>query len=136
VLFKPVGNWGGPNSDQLAVLGRQQGQELAAGLREQWSAARGGPSRRPQTEETPYVCYAARPNSLVVRADGHVGKCTVMLQDKRNRIGTLREDGRLELEAGRLAPWMRGFRSFDAGALSCPAVGLPKQEELLTTGAA
>jgi uncharacterized protein len=32
-----------------------------------------------------YICYAAKPNSLVIRADGSLAKCTVAFSDTRNR---------------------------------------------------
>jgi uncharacterized protein len=47
-----------------------------------------------------HVCYAARPNSLLIRADSSVGKCTVLLNDERNKIGTLQADGTVSMIAG------------------------------------
>jgi len=85
-------------------------------------------SARPAAPPAPLIaCYAARPNSLTVRADGRVGKCTVMLSDPRNDIGKMRPDGTIELNPGRLAPWMRGFGSGIRSELLCPAQNMPKQ---------
>jgi len=43
-----------------------------------------------------YICYASKANSLVIRADGRIAKCTVALNDERNHIGDLKPDGSLD----------------------------------------
>ncbi|HUR42016.1 MAG TPA: radical SAM protein [Verrucomicrobiae bacterium] len=74
-----------------------------------------------------YICYAAKPNSLMVRADGSIGKCTVLLDDPRNRVGRLNEDGTVTLDADLINQvWMRGFASNNARELGCPAQNLPR----------
>lgn len=72
-----------------------------------------------------YICYAAKPNSLIIRSDGRVGKCTVMLNDDRNMVGRLHPDGSLSLDDARLKLWMRGFASYDPIEMGCPAQTLP-----------
>jgi uncharacterized protein len=100
-------------AQQLAVsltaesAGSQRAEDLAAG---------GG-----------YICYASKPNSLLVRADGRVGKCTVALYDDRNTIGRLTEDGSVEIDQDKLRPWIRGIADLDADALACPLKDLPRQ---------
>lgn len=69
----------------------------------------------------PKICYAARPNSLAIRADGTVQKCTVLMADEQNRLGQVRADGALNLDRDKMAYWMRGYDSMDAGELKCPA---------------
>jgi uncharacterized protein len=129
LFFKAVGNWGGPNSGTFETLDKEGGKKLADTLLQQWHRARGGGATRPSDAGgLPYVCYAARPNSLVIRADGTIGKCTVMLGDSRNKIGTLSPEGNVELIANRLTPWLRGFKAFNEDELRCPAVRLPKSE--------
>ncbi|MEO1368023.1 MAG: radical SAM protein [Acidobacteriota bacterium] len=80
--------------------------------------ADGGPDR-------PYICYASKPNSLLIRADGRVGKCTVALNDSRNDIGTLQEDGTVALDHDKLGPWVRGVKTLDLDELGCPLAGMP-----------
>ncbi len=70
------------------------------------------------------VCYASRANSLVIRANGDVGKCTVALKDPRNRIGRLDPDGRLHVDGDKLTSWIRGVWSLDPEELHCPLIGL------------
>lgn len=84
---------------------------------------------------TSYICYAAKPNSLMIRADGSIGKCTVLLNDPRNKVGTLNPDGTVTMDSALISKmWMRGFVSRDAKELGCPAQGLPKlvQEKPIT----
>lgn len=72
-----------------------------------------------------YICYAAKPNSLVVRGDGSIAKCTVLFDDPRNRVGTINADGTVELDAKTInSVWMRGFSSMDPMELGCPAQNL------------
>lgn len=73
----------------------------------------------------PYICYASKPNSLLIRADGRIGKCTVALNDSRNDIGRLNPDGTLSIDNPKLRPWIRGFERLDESVLGCPLAGLP-----------
>ncbi|MEI9995057.1 MAG: hypothetical protein WDM91_10715 [Rhizomicrobium sp.] len=68
----------------------------------------------------PYICYAAKPNSLLIRANGRIGKCTVALDDVRNDIGSLNADGTIALNNVKLRPWLRGFGTLDPESMGCP----------------
>jgi uncharacterized protein len=70
------------------------------------------------------ICYAARGNSFVVRADGRLGKCTVALDHAANQVGRLHPNGRVELETPAMRRWMRGLWTGDADELECPMRGL------------
>lgn len=80
----------------------------------------------------PYICYAAKPNSLLIRANGRIGKCTVALSDDRNDIGQLNPDGSITVDNDKLRPWLRGLGSFDVNALGCPLHSLPKAKQTQT----
>ena len=75
------------------------------------------------------ICYAAKTNSLLIRADGRVGKCTVALYDPRNDVGTLAQDGTIQFHDDRLRLWFEGFRNFDPDTLGCPLATLPRLDE-------
>jgi uncharacterized protein len=75
-------------------------------------------------ESPPYICYAAKPNSLLIRSDGRIGKCTVALDDDRNTIGSINADGTVTVDNEKLRPWVRGLSDLDLKALSCPLSGL------------
>ncbi|UKE79648.1 radical SAM protein [Xanthomonas graminis] len=68
-------------------------------------------NERPMSEEhlDGYICYAAKPNSLMIRANGKIGKCTVALNDDRN-----------DIENDKLRRWMSGFSDLSERALGCP----------------
>jgi len=77
-----------------------------------------------EEKSSPPICYAARANSLVIRADGRIGKCTVALSDPRNTVATLNEDGSIEPDNEKFRPWIRGLLSGNSDELACPLVGL------------
>jgi len=112
---------GGPNDASLPVFAPAEGQQAVRGL-SQLATSLGIPHVTIE-QHTP-VCYAARGNSYVVRANGRLNKCTVALEDPANQVGMLRPDGRLDVAAPRMQPWMRGFWSGDRAELECPMRGL------------
>jgi len=73
-----------------------------------------------------YICYAAKPNSLLIRANGDIGKCTVILDDPRNALGRILPDGTLDIDNVKLRHWMAGFLDTSKPTLSCPLGALPK----------
>jgi uncharacterized protein len=121
LFVRALGRFGGPNDETLptfdaagarAAVDRIRAEALARGLR----------LKQPPSE-TP-ICYAARGNSFLVRSTGTLNKCTLALEHPGNRIGRLREDGSVEIDHGRILPWMRGLHSGSAGELACPMRGL------------
>jgi uncharacterized protein len=124
VHFKALERLGGENDELIELLDFERGRALKHELAEVAGTTTAAPtaSRVPDDEA---VCYAARPNALVVRADGRLAKCTVALSDDRNDVGRLRADGTIELDPVKLAPWLRGLGSLDPAALGCPLAGMP-----------
>ena len=76
------------------------------------------PSERRANE--PYICYAGKANSLLIRANGRVGKCTVAFHDDRNDLGYLDDDGTVRIDNDKLRPWIRGLGSLDPEDTGCP----------------
>lgn len=70
-----------------------------------------------------YICYAADPNSYVIRADGRIAKCTVALYDDWNVVGMLLPDGQMELDSAKINWWTRGLESGNRAELVCPLKG-------------
>jgi uncharacterized protein len=89
-----------------------------------------GEVKSTEPNAAPYICYAAKPNSLLIRADGRIGKCTVAFTDERNTIGRVNPDGSLTIDDARLRPWVRGLSNLDPKALECPLGGLPPLESV------
>jgi len=81
-------------------------------------------SFKKQTND-PYICYAARPRHLTIRADGRLAKCTVMFDDDRNDIGKITADGSLQINEQKFEFWTRGFSSLNLKELACPKTNLP-----------
>lgn len=120
--LKPVERMGGPNDRTMEIL--EQGLRPKV-LDELTAVAYDGLPAAPEPDELP-VCYAARPNSLVIRADGTVGKCTVALTDPANAVGRLLPDGTLRIDDERLAPWVRGWATGDESAVHCPYAAMDR----------
>jgi uncharacterized protein len=73
-----------------------------------------------QTEGAPYICYAAKTNSLLIRSNGRIGKCTVAFDDDRNDLGYLDDDGKIVINNQKLQPWIRGLGTLDTHITGCP----------------
>ncbi|MFJ9842509.1 radical SAM protein [Kitasatospora sp. NPDC101155] len=130
--LKPVERMGGPNDGAMEILSSEARRHTLDEL--EAIAYEGVPAPRADGLE---VCYAARPNSLVIRADGTVAKCTVALSDPSNTVGRLLPDGTLRIDDGSLAPWVRGWAAGDEDAVHCPYRGMPRRRTpaLLQIGA-
>lgn len=118
--FQRLERLGGPQDQLIQPLPESEVRPRVEALERRLYGER----ERPQAEE-PYVCYAARPNALVIRSDGTVAKCTVALNDARNHIGRLQADGTLALRPERLPAWLRGLETLEPEALACPLYNLP-----------
>ncbi|NMG07811.1 radical SAM domain-containing protein [Brasilonema sp. UFV-L1] len=129
VVFRPIERFGSPKNASLKIFSETEKKEAVKSLQ---TKLFGENFASPQNlcEPDDYVCYASRPNSLVIRSNGDVGKCTVALYDERNKIASLQPDGTLKLIPGRLAPWLRGIETLDPETLGCPLVGLPSNNEV------
>lgn len=126
VMLKPVERLGGPNDAIMDILDKGSRSSTLAQL----EAIVGGDGPAGRLPDSP-VCYAARPNSLVIRANGMLGKCTVSLTHPANDLGRLCPDGTLQFRNDRLHPWLRGWETGDWDALHCPADGFTLGEPTL-----
>lgn len=121
LFIRGLSRLGGSNDADLPILEGEARTRVVDGLRRE-ASGRGIPLS--PVPAGPGICYAARGNSFVIRADGRVNKCTVALDHPANQVGTLRPDGTIRLRADLIRPWMRGFESEDPGELACPMRGL------------
>ena len=119
VFFRDISRLGGPNDDSILVfteaLKEQVQSDLQRKLRHKEQVA---------VASEDYVCYASRPNSLAIRSNGDLAKCTVALYDSRNKIGTLNPDGTITVEQDKMRKWIRGFSTLDEEDLACPYKGM------------
>ena len=79
-------------------------------------------------ETSGYLCYASKPFSYVIRANGDISKCTVALYAKPNIVGHLNSDGTIQLDESLINRWSRGMFSGDAKELACPLKGLYRKD--------
>jgi len=112
---------GGPNDAALPVFERDEGAVVIERVKEH---ARGLGLKLFEAEPGHSICYAARANSFVVRANGRLNKCTIALEEPSNQVGMLREDGTVDLKPAPMVLWMRGLKSGDPAALKCPMRGI------------
>ncbi|RCJ26663.1 hypothetical protein A6S26_14835 [Nostoc sp. ATCC 43529] len=122
VLFKAIERLGGSNDESIKILSEAEKEEAIQSLKFKL-IGEDTPSSQGLFSQ-PHICYASRPNSLVIRSNGDVAKCTVALYDERNKIASLQPDGMLKLIPGRLTPWIRGVETLDPETLACPLVNL------------
>lgn len=125
LFFKAIENLGGDNQTQIQKLSNAGSpRKVAALLQETYD---------PKTTTDNYICYAAKPNSLAIRANGSLSKCTVALQDEKNQIGKIQPDGTLEIHQQKFSTWIQGFTRLDSWSMGCPHSYLEAQKPQKTS---
>lgn len=110
---QPVVNFGGSSFHPDSVLTHENGQRLVDRIRTML------PNKHTNTNIIP-VCYASMPNSFLIRSNGTLAKCTVELNNPKNNVGTILDDGTIDINSN-IDYWMRGFTLNNNHMLSCPA---------------
>jgi uncharacterized protein len=120
VYYKAVGQWGGKNDDNLNVCDDKQAIELT--LKNYVHATKSGlptPFLESTMKQEGFVCYAAKPNSFLIRSNGRLGKCTVALEDESNDIGFLTDTGQMIINERKLHAWVGEDEQSDKVCQSC-----------------
>lgn len=86
ILVRAVGDWGGETVRTLSLLYQDTADTLIA-KHVSYLDKIGMPCQNHQTGLFSQVCYASYPHSVVFRADGRIGKCTVALDHPKNQLG-------------------------------------------------
>ena len=120
LFIRGLSRLGGSNDASLRILEGEAGTRRIQALRAR-ATALGLRQKEMRLENS--ICYAARANSFVIRANGNLNKCTVALEEPRNVVGRIDADGRLAIDKEVMVPWMRGLRSGDRQELQCPMRG-------------
>lgn len=110
VLVGAVGDWGGASVKELNLVTSSEADSLILkhiqyikGLGMQCEDERQGLFSK--------ICYASYPNSLVFRANGKIGKCTVALDDPQNIIGVVdRKEGVVVNEKANALWWQSNLK--------------------------
>lgn len=115
LFFKMIENLGGDSKIANHLIGKQSAKDLVNSLTKRYvgdckTLNKGGHG----------ICYASKPNSLAIRADGNLNKCTVALNDDRNSIGKINPDGTLTIVNRKYSSWIKGFTTLDSWQMGCP----------------
>ena len=121
LFMMPIARLGGPNDAETGILTRPRARALMDSLKQIVTEIVGELAHPPAAARQAWsVCDAAKPNAFVLRADGSVGKCTVALASKGNRVGRLGAGGRIEFDQSRHKRWLLGWQHQDPHMLHCP----------------
>ncbi len=117
-FFKPIERLGGALDQKISVFATEKEQANAVEILQ--SHLKYQSSSSPLNSISDYVCYASKANSLAIRSNGDIAKCTVALSDSRNRVGHLNKDGTVDIDKALLRLWLNGLESGNDMELSCP----------------
>jgi uncharacterized protein len=117
VLVKPVEKLGGANDSLINTFEDDRDRHAASQIIYDLI----GNTKAVREDIFGRACYAARPNSWVIRANGDLARCTVALESENNRVGRLLKDGHMELDQAKLTPWFKGLQDMSTDILACPA---------------
>ncbi|KGE20507.1 radical SAM/SPASM domain-containing protein [Paenibacillus wynnii] len=121
VYFRPVGCMGGENDLNLSVCDDITKDTKIWEFNEQ-AIAQGLTVSSFISDillPTGAVCYAAKPNSLIVDSDGQLYKCSVAIDQENNQLGSINEDGTLDLDLDKMALWTTSGEETDSNCQSC-----------------
>lgn len=114
VHLKEVSALGGKDDDKMSILSKDEKIALVNDLKDKYSHMRFVDIGKD------YICYAARPNTFAIRADGSLAKCTVALDCDNNNVGHIMPDGTLDVNSTKFLLWSEGFDNMDKAKLDCP----------------
>ncbi len=115
LFFKAIENLGGNANAIDNLIGKNSAKDFANSLTERYSS-----DCKVYNSGGKEICYASKPNSLAIRADGNINKCTVALNDDRNSIGKINPDGTLTINNQKYSSWIKGFTTLDSWQMGCP----------------
>lgn len=120
VFFRPVGKWGGENDENLNICeGRDANTVMFEADRLAVEKDLPTVTLNEFLQPLGSVCYAAKPNSIVIGADGTLYKCTVALDSDFNKIGKIKKDGRLDIDYDKYALWVLNGAEEDEHCQKC-----------------
>jgi uncharacterized protein len=114
VHFKSVARLGGSNDDAIQTTSDYEQKMIESELR----AMLKFPTQALEFDD--YVCYAGAANSLIIRSNGEVNKCTVALNEDANRIGRINPDGTLTVDQDKYRRWVNALLTGNPEVMACP----------------
>ncbi|MED4351255.1 radical SAM protein [Schinkia azotoformans] len=118
---RPVGRWGGENDDDLPICDHRVAETKIWEFTEYGLDKGLGMSSIIESAIMPSgsVCYAAKPHSFVIGADGQLYKCTCSFNEEFNHVGQLLPDGTMDIDYDKVAFWVTGGEDKDTGCQAC-----------------
>ncbi len=121
IFCRPVGKWGGKNDGDLPICDNRTAESKI------WEFTEIGLNKGLNMSSTiesiimptGAVCYAAKPHSFAIGADGTLYKCTCSFDEEFNRVGSLLSDGSMELDYDKLALWVTSGEEKDTNCQAC-----------------
>ena len=121
LFFRPVGRWGGEHNDEIPTCTHITANKKIWEFTE--TAMDEGLSMSNMVTgslmPTASVCYAAKPNAMVIGSNGQLYKCTTVLDEEVNKVGHLHADGTMELDYDKIASWVMSGEETDSVCQSC-----------------
>jgi uncharacterized protein len=120
IRFYPVGRWGGANDANLEICGLSANKERQSLELKALGQGLNVHTRIEQMQPNSSICYAARPFSFIVGADGKLMKCTLVLDKKDyNIVGTLLPTGEPKVDLDKIGKWIAPYFEDDASCRKC-----------------
>lgn len=121
ILCRPVGRWGGANDGDLPICESRTAEQKI------WEFTESGLNKELNMSSviesalmpTGSICYAAKPHSFAIGADGQLYKCTCSFDEEFNKVGSLLPDGSMEIDYDKLALWVTSGEEKDTVCQSC-----------------
>jgi len=121
IFLKPIGRYGGENDGVIEELSKIEEEQVFSQLLSLRPNIKMEDGTRGATMKNMPVCYAAKANAFVVRANGLLSKCTVDLRSQKNLVGKINDNGSLDLDVQKMKYWLRGHNNGKVENLYCPA---------------
>lgn len=114
IHLKEISALGGKDDDKMCLLSKEEKKCLIQEIKNEFSYLQFVDIGKD------YICYAAKPNTFAIRADGTIAKCTVALDCELNNVGRILADGSLDINPQKFLLWSQGFDDLDKLKLDCP----------------
>lgn len=126
-IFKPISSYGSPNAGKAGVKCSQaEASVVERNLLEVLKNTGSDVGTILSYLKRSHFCYAGRGNNFLLfpsKVDSkgpfmEVGKCTVALKEAVNKVGVLRANGKLDLNAN-FEKWVANIESFEEKCVNC-----------------
>lgn len=116
-LFRPVGDWGGNRVENM------KNDILCSTFKSVYTKLQ---TSKYQLNYRIYynllvnpICEASKRNSIMIKPDGKIGKCTMYLDDKMNDVGYIDKYGKIHINYNNFTKWVYNFDSIPEECFSC-----------------